>query len=160
MGYRTAVVVLVLAAVGCATEPAPTLDVSGTFVGSTFGIQQGRRLDLNLSLALTQHGGTLSGTYVALGRWRILDPFFLDYESTVTGTVGSGDTPLVGIVLLRSSCPGYRAHFGGHYGTDSVLTIQGPFDIFESGSCSIATSYPITISMTRPPPPGSAVSRP
>lgn len=161
--YRATVAAVLVSAVACGTtEPAPTfLDVSGKFTGSSFTIQAGRRVDQALSLMLTQQAGTLTGTYTALGITHDGElPVLIDIEGSFTGTVGSGDNPLVGLVFQRPNCPGYQAHFGGHYnGTDSVLAISGTFDFIE-GTCVIDKAFSMTFLMTRPPSASATISRP
>jgi len=103
-----------------------------------------------LSLTISQSSGSVSGTYSSSG---ILSEGNQGSQfsgtGTFTGTIASGNNPSVNIVVSVPGCPNYHATFSGSYDSaNRRLTITGPFDFFNNGTCTVGLTFTETLILT------------
>ena len=143
-----------LGALGCSsTEPRPTyVSLAGTYAGPLVSTAQGLTLSATLTLAVTQNGGTLGGTYTLSGM--IFNAataqlvWTLKGSGTLSGSVAAGRNPGVTIAATFSSCPETPDAFNGSYDdTTRVATLAGSLYFF-GASCEILVAFPLTITLS------------
>ena len=125
--------------------------IADTYVGTIGGVSQGYLADLDFTLTIAQSGGSLSGTYALDGTlFDGVDTYAVAGTGTITGSIQSGNNPSVNLTIRTSGCPNYTAQFSGTYDTaNQRLTIIGPMEFFNEGTCTVGLSIPTTLVMTR-----------
>lgn len=133
------------------TAPASHESIAGSYAGVMTGTAQGVAANLQFTLTIAQSSGDLSGTYAITGTLTDgVDQVAVQGTGPLTGTIASGRNPSVNIAIRVPGCTSYRADFSGAYDSaNRRLTITGPIDMFQSGSCNVVLSYPTTIILSR-----------
>ncbi len=147
--WRSLAAVAVLATAACGgdsgtgpSEPSYA-SIAGSYGGPVTGLSQGIGLDADLALTLTQSRGSISGTYALDGvLFDNVDAVAVAGSGTITGTIASGNNPSVNLTIRSSVCPNYTAQFSGAYDSaNRRLTITGPLDFFQSGTCNVGLRF-------------------
>jgi hypothetical protein len=133
------------------TEPAAYQSIAGSYAGVMVGVSQGVTANTQFSLTIAQSSGSLSGTYAINGTLSDgVNQVNVQGTGPMTGTIAAGNNPSVNLTVRVPACPSYSAHFSGAYDSaNRRLTITGPVEFFQSGTCTVGLSYATTIILNR-----------
>lgn len=131
--------------------PSSYETIAGSYAGSMAGVSQGVAADLDFALTIAQTSGNLSGTWVITGTLTDgVDVVPVQGTGTLAGAIASGNNPSVNLTIRNPACPAYSAGFSGAYDSaNRRLTITGPVEFFQAGTCSVALRYTATIILNR-----------
>ena len=149
---RWSFVALALAVIGCGSGDSMTTasysSVAGSYSGPVSGGPvQNYTFNEVLTLTIAQSSGSLSGTFSTVGLLYFgTNPSTIQSTGTFSGTINSGNNPSVNITIQVPGCPSYRGVFSGAYdSTNHKLTISGPFDFFNQGTCTVGLTFQETL---------------
>ena len=137
---------------GTPTDPGPQYEnIAGTYSGPITGMSQGIALNAQVSVTLTQSGGTLGGSTSIAGTLSDgVDVVQIQGTGTISGTIQSGENPSLSITTTSGQCPNQRMTWSGAYdSTNRIVTITGSIHVLDFSTCQILLSYSGTIIMTR-----------
>ena len=141
--------VAVLAA-GCKGSTGPSYPpMAGNYSGPLTSAAQGLDLGATMTLAVTQTGRTLGGTYTVTGtiiNASTAQPVAaVQGSGALSGNVGTGDSPSVTLSTILTACPGTPDTFTGSYDDATrVVTLNGSLDVFDA-HCQVTVAFPLVI---------------
>jgi hypothetical protein len=141
---------MAIAALGCGdnagTNPLTYNDISGTYVGALAGTSQGILLQATFTLAITQSGGGLGGSYSLTGTLSDgASSIGLAGGGSITGSIAAGNNPSVGITAVSGICPNVTTAFSGAYDSSNhLVTLRGSIPVFDA-NCQVVLTYPNSV---------------